>query len=126
MAKGTRYGGMSHTPAELADPDLPVRIKRAEIGYVDRQEVEPSVGMGSSQSSENENSQSDSESQSPPLPAHTTESLSDPREAGTVSTAHTTVGVGPRKTARPSGSTAKRARATKSVETADVDFDDFA
>ena len=112
MAKGTRYGGMSHTPNELADPDLPVRIKRAEIGYVDRTEESPSVGMDYSQPSESENSQSGRGNQLLPQPAHTTENRSVPQEKVMDSTAHTTVGAGPRKTARPSGNTAKRTRAT--------------
>lgn len=49
MASTSKYGGASHTPEELADPDLPVRIQRAEIGFVDRKE-EPSPGNSSSPS----------------------------------------------------------------------------
>lgn len=36
MASSTRFGGASYTEAELADPSPPVRIHRAELGYIDR------------------------------------------------------------------------------------------
>jgi len=110
MAKGTRYGGMSHTPEELADPDLPVRIKRAEIGFVDRQEVEPSVGMDSSQSSESEKSGNASESHNLLQPAHSTENPSAQPEREMDSDAHLMATGGQSRLAKPSA----RARSAKS------------
>ncbi len=123
MAKGTRYGGASHTPEELADPDPQpyVRIRRAEIGFVDRAEVPSSAGMDSSQSSENENSQSDSENHSRRQPAPMTENRSSPQDTATDSDAHTTGTDGPRKQARQSA----RKRTAPRITDVDTEFEEF-
>lgn len=124
MAKGTRYGGASLTKAESLDPESPqpVRVRRAEIGYVDR-EVTSSVGMDSSRHFGRGKSVSVSESQSLPQPAHTTENLSDQPEQETDSTAPSMATVGRNRTVRPS---ARRARVTPEIEIVEIDeFDDF-
>ena len=123
MAKGTRYGGASHTPDELADPDPQpyVRIRRAEIGFVDRAEVPSSVGMDFSQSSEKENSQSDSENQSRRQPAQTTENLSNQQATETDSDAPMTGTDGPRKQARQSA----RKRTALRITDVDTEFEEF-
>lgn len=121
MARASRYGGPSHTPAELADPDLPVRIRRAEIGFVDRQEVELSAGTGSSQSSKSEQASSDKSNQRPQRPALMTESHSSQPEKETDSTADSMDGAGQKAISKPS----VRKRPARVRTTDDTEDDDF-
>lgn len=124
MARASRYGGPSHTPAELADPDLPVRIRRAEIGFVDRQEVEPSVGTHSSQSSKSGKTSDNRSSHSLPQPAPTTENPSSQPEQETGSDAHSTDTDGQKVTGRQSARkrAAPRVRSTDEFEEDDEFF----
>lgn len=117
MARATRAGGPSHTPAELADPDLPVRIRRAEIGYIDRPKEESlsQDGGGSTQSSENESTASDRPTAARRKRAPTTASHSSQQEMETDSTAHTTDGDG----------RSSRSKQSARVRSTDDEFDEF-
>jgi hypothetical protein len=78
MASASKYGGASYTEAELADPSppvRPVRVRRPELGLVDREpylpdeeEESPSPGGDSTQSSES-NTTSESKSKAVPRKA---------------------------------------------------------
>lgn len=121
MARSTRARGASYTPEELNDPDPPaVIIRRAELGYVDRKEEVPSVGMDSSPPSEKDSKSSEIVTANPPQPAPEMESHSGAQEAEMDSTAHSTGTRGRRATQRQS---AKKATSRATVID-DEDFDD--
>lgn len=101
MAQNSRYGGPSITPEEASDPsppEMPVRVRRPEIGYVDRETKEdpssPQDGGGSTQSSKSEKKSDDKPNPSPRKPARTTVSHSKV-QAEESFTAHTTDGPTP-------------------------------
>lgn len=93
MASTSKYGGASHTPEELADPDLPVRIKRAEIGFVDRKEESPSAGNNSKASEQNA-SKSDEQQKTVSRKAARTTANRSKAQAAEDSTADSTDGNG--------------------------------
>jgi len=129
MARATRYGGPSLTAAETADPvsPQPVRVRRAELGYVDRpnkaEEVSSSLtdGGDSTQSSKNSSTSDSKQSGILPSPAHTTESHSNQQETESDYTADSTATVGRRK---PQPQSSKRARSRSTVEDED-EFGEF-
>lgn len=71
MAKSTKYGGDSYTETELADPNPPVRIRRAMLGG-----EQSLVGTDSSEPLSNESQSNAPETVNRQEPAQTTESLS--------------------------------------------------
>ena len=101
MASTSKYGGASHTPEELADPDLPVRIHRAEIGFVDRKE-ESSLGTSSSPSTEKPEKSDDKPKATPRKAVRTTGNRSGRQGTETDSTARSTDGDGPSNDSKPS------------------------
>lgn len=124
MAKATRHSGDSYTEHELSDPDAPVRVRRAELGVVDR----PSVGTNSSASSKIE--QSENESQNPSLqePARTMGNPSPVQEQAPDSIADSTDGDGRKTPSQQSvkrSAPAKRTARARVVNNADDDFDTF-
>lgn len=79
MASSTRHGGDSYTPDEMNDPSPPdpIKIRRAEIGYIDQAEEEtPSPektdGGDSTRSSKKDPTSSDSPKPHAPKAAPTT------------------------------------------------------
>lgn len=103
MAQTSRYGGPSITPEEAADPfppERPVRVRRPELGLVDREpykadeEESPSAtdGTDSSQSSESELKSGEKPKATPRKVARTTGNRSTPQETETASAASSTDG----------------------------------
>lgn len=100
MASTSRHGGASHTPAELADPDLPVRITRPEIGFVDWKE-EPLAGNNSSPSTPKQEKPDETPKAAPRKAARTTGNRSK-AQTPEDSTADSTDGDGQSKDTQPS------------------------
>lgn len=122
MAKSTKHGGDSYTPEELADPNPPVRIQRAELGKVDQ----PSVGTDSSPSSESDSKPSDRTSHSHRKPVPMTENLSGAQESGTDSGAHSTDGSIRKTSPGPSARKATpKGKANIRSTDPETDFEDF-
>lgn len=114
MAKTTKADGASHTEAELNDPVLqrrPVRIRRPQIGQVDKEtysaeesdrEVKSSPGINSSPSTDQQAPNDEPESLSPRQRARTTANRSKAPERGTTSGARSTAGSGRSNETKPS------------------------
>lgn len=121
MAKATRHSGDSYTEHELSDPSAPVRVRRAELGVVDR----PSVGTNSSASSKTE--QSENESQNPSLqePARTMGNPSPVQEQAPDSIADSTDGDGRKAPLQQSAKRPTKRTARARVVNDDDDFDTF-
>jgi hypothetical protein len=132
MAKATRHGGVSYTEQELTG-EIPVRIRRAELGRVDQL-----AGTDYSVRSKSETTKNVPEKASPLPPAPTTENPSDQPETVPDSSAHSTVGVtqkteqppsGKRKTpstkATPVAKQNPKAARVRSTDEFDDEFSDF-
>lgn len=133
MAKSTRSGGASFTPAEMADPEPPVIIRRAMLGG--DPSLREKVGGDSSQSSENVPTSDENSGQLPRKPARSTESHSssvDEQEEVVTVPGETT---GTPKTDRESGDRSKRTAGSRSgprgnskragVRSTDDELDEF-
>lgn len=120
MAQASKHGGPSITPEEAADPSppsRPFRVRRPELGKVDREpyrpdeeEVPVSPGGRSTQSSTKDKTSDEQPKAVPRKAARTTGNRSRPAEKETDSTVHSTDGSG---------------RKTETESAEDLEFDEF-
>src|SRR5262245_10690020 len=89
MAKGTRANGDTYTDAELDDQDAPIRIRRAELGVVDRQCL-PTDGTVYSASSRVRAKSAQSTERKSQEPAPNAESLSEQKDSNSTVPSETT------------------------------------